>query len=94
MASIQPRMSRGKKYWSIVESRRINGKPRTVVLEYLGTAETLLNRCHDQEEFSFKSYRHGDVRALLQVAEELDIMRIINQFVPENKLGASNSVMG
>lgn len=87
MASIQPRMSRGKKYWSIVESRRINGKPRTVVLEYLGTAETLLNRCHDQEEFSFKSYRHGDVRALLQVAEELDIMRIINQFVPENKLG-------
>lgn len=87
MTSIQFRTSRGKKYWSIVESRRINGKPRTVVLEYLGTAETLLSRCRGQEEISLKTYRHGDVRSLLQVATELDVIRIINQFIPENKLG-------
>jgi hypothetical protein len=87
MAFIQHRTSRGKKYWSIVESRRINGKPRTVVLEYLGTAETLLSRCQEQERFSLKTYQHGDVRALLQVAEALDVIHIINQFIPENKVG-------
>lgn len=87
MASIQSRTSRGKKYWSIVESRRINGKPRTVVLEYLGTVETLLNRCREQEGLSLKTYQHGDVRALLQVAEELNVIQIINQFIPENKSG-------
>jgi transposase len=87
MASIQARTSRGKKYWSIVESRRINGKPRSVVLEYLGTPETLLHRLKHQEKLSLKSYSHGDTRALLHVAEELDVIQTINQHIPENKLG-------
>ena len=42
MATIQSKMSRGHKYWYIVESRRVNGKPRPIVLEYLGKAESLL----------------------------------------------------
>ena len=44
MASIQPKMSRGHKYWYIVESRRVDGKPRPVVLEYLGKPDDLLKR--------------------------------------------------
>jgi len=86
MASIQARVSRGHKYWSIVESRRVNGKPRTIILEYLGTATTLLKRLQEQGQISLKSYHHGDVRALLQVAEELDIINIINQHVPIHKM--------
>ena len=35
MAFIQYRKVNGRKYWSIVESRRINGKPRNIILEYL-----------------------------------------------------------
>jgi len=87
MASIQARTSRGKKYWSIVESRRINGKPRTVVLEYLGTPDTLLKKMQGEGNISLKSYSHGDTSALLQAAEELDVINIINQHIPENKLG-------
>ena len=44
MATLQKRKSRGKTYWSIVESRRVNGKPRPVILAYLGRAEDLLKR--------------------------------------------------
>ncbi len=88
MASIQSRTSRGHKYWSIVESRRINGKPRTVILEYLGTPETLLKRLQEEHSVSLKTYSHGAVRALLQCAEELDVINIINRHIPVNKLGA------
>ena len=44
MASIQSKMSRGNKYWYIVESRRVEGKPRPIVLAYLGKADGLLKR--------------------------------------------------
>jgi len=87
MASIQFRVSRGKKYWSIVESRRIKGKPRTVILEYLGTAETLLQRLLQNDTFSIKSYSHGDTAALINTALELDIINIINKYIPVGKDG-------
>lgn len=85
MASIQCRISRGKKYWSIVESRRVDGKPRTFILEYLGTAETLLKRLNNEEGFSLKSYSHGDTAALLNIAKELNIVNIINKHIPLTK---------
>ena len=87
MPSIQARVSRGKKYWSIVESRRINGQPRTIILEYLGTSESLLQRLQSESQLSLKSYAHGDTRALLDVAAELDIVNILNKHIPEGKRG-------
>ena len=85
MASIQVRISRGKKYWSIVESRRVNGQPRTFILEYLGTAETLLQRLQQEDTFSIKSYSHGDSTALINTAVELDIINTINKYIPTGK---------
>ena len=40
MASIQPEMVNGRKYWQIVQSQRVNGKSRPIVLEHLGTVKT------------------------------------------------------
>ena len=85
MASIQVRVSRGKKYWSIVESRRINGQPRTVILEYLGTASSLLLRLRSGSSFAVRSYSHGDSAALINAAIELDIVSIINKHIPQNR---------
>lgn len=87
MAAIQYRVSRGNKYWSIVESRRVNGKPRTFILAYLGTAGGLLDRLRSDERLSIKSYSHGDTMALLNAAVELDIINIINKYIPTNKAG-------
>jgi transposase len=87
MASIQPRVSRGKKYWSIVESRRVNGKPRTVILEYLGTADTLLERLQQGRRITLKSYTHGDCAALLSAAIDLGIVNTINKYVPTSPAG-------
>jgi len=82
MASIQARVSRGKKYWSIVESRRINGKPRTFILECLTITETLLQRLTNKSEGKIKSYTHGDTIALINIAKELNIIDAINCHIP------------
>ncbi len=83
MASIQSKMSRGHKYWYIVESRRVNGKPRPIVLEYLGKAESLLRRLREGigESLKVKSHSHGAVAALLVVARKLDVVAVINRYV-------------
>ncbi|MCX6930650.1 MAG: IS1634 family transposase [Verrucomicrobia bacterium] len=82
MASLQQKTSRGHKYWYIVESRRVNGKPRPVVLAYLGKAEDLLRRLAGiGSGAGIKSYAHGAVAALLRVAQELEVPSIINQHV-------------
>ncbi len=82
MATIQSKTSRGHKYWYIVESRRVNGKPRPIVLEYLGKPDALLKRLQGLTEgLRLKSYSHGAIAALLDVAHKLDISSLINQYV-------------
>ena len=87
MASIQSKMTNGQKYWYIVESRRVNGKPRPIVLEYLGKAETLLRRLQQGigENLKVKSHSHGAVAALLVVARKLDVVAIINRYIQSRR---------
>ncbi len=84
MATLQKRRSRGHVYWSIVESRRINGKPRPVILAYLGRAEDLLKRLTEGIPQKVKSSSHGAVAALLGLAEELQVVDIINRHLPDS----------
>lgn len=82
MATIQQKNCGGNKYWYIVESRRVNGKPRPVVLAYIGKANDLLKRLQGiTEGLRLKSYSHGAVAALLNVAHKLNIAVIINKYI-------------
>jgi len=86
MASIQSKISRGHKYWYIVESRRVNGKPRPIVLEYLGKPEDLLRRLQAlTDRDKIKSYSHGAVSALLRIAHELSIPALINRHIKSHR---------
>jgi transposase len=86
MATIQSKNSRGHKYWYIVESRRVNGKPRPVVLAYLGKANDLLKRLQGlTEAIRLKSYSHGAVTALLKIAHELDMPATINKYIKSQR---------
>jgi transposase len=87
MATLQKRRSHGQTYWYIVESRRVNGKPRPVTLAYLGKAEDLLQRLTQDSAFELKSYSHGDVAALLTIAQELNLVELINRYVPAGRSG-------
>jgi transposase len=85
MATIQSKLSRGHKYWYIVESKRINGKPRPVVLAYLGKAEDLLKRLQGLHTHRLKSYSHGAVSSLIEVAARLNIVGILNKHVKSSR---------
>jgi len=57
MAFLSSRKSMGRAYWSICEPRRIDGKPRNIPIEYLGTAESLLKRLRGENNFTINPIR-------------------------------------
>jgi transposase len=85
MASIQPKNVKGYKYWQIVSSQRVNGKPRPIVLEHLGTADSLLKRLKNRNKISVKSYSHGLIAAILKISQTLNIVSIINKHVKSQR---------
>jgi len=92
MATIQARASRGNKYWYIVESRRVNGKPRPIMLAYLGKANDLLKRLQGMiDRVKLKSYSHGAIAALLKTAQELDVCNVINKHIESKRKNTSKN---
>lgn len=79
MASLQRVHVRGYSYWRIVESRRVNGKPRLFVLAHLGKADDLLVRLQAADSLRIKSLSHGAVAAVLAIARELDLAGTIDR---------------
>jgi len=78
MASLQARRSRGHTYWHIVESRRVNGKPRPVPVFYLGKADDLLARLKGEDSLRITSQSHGAVAALWSESKRLGLAEIID----------------
>ena len=91
MATLQKKVSRGHTYWQIVESRRVNGKPRPVVLMHLGTAEGLLRRLqqHPDKPQKARVEQFGALAALWNIAEELDVVGTIDRHVNKRNQGLS-----
>jgi transposase len=83
MASLDRIRKGHRSYWRIVESRRVNGKPRPVPLLYLGTADALLERLLGAQagRVRLKSFRHGDVAALKAMADRLEVAATIDRHV-------------
>jgi transposase len=91
MATIQKKPCRGHAYWQIVESRRINGKPRPVVLMHLGSAERLLRRLQEGvgKPLKGKILQFGAIAALWNMAHELNVVSIIDQQIGKRDQGLS-----
>jgi transposase len=78
MASLQKKTVRGHTYWQLVESRRVNGKPRPIVLAHLGKADDLLARLQQSPKPLEAAIRDSAaVAALWQIAQDLDLAGLI-----------------
>jgi transposase len=93
MASIQARRRGKHTYYVIVESRRVNGKPRPVVVKYLGSAATLAAKL-EQAQAAHGPLRAdvidcGAVAALWDLASRLDLIGTIDRHVPKRDQGAT-----
>lgn len=89
MATIRKQKVGKYTYWQIVESKRVNGKPRPVVLLHLGTAEQLLYKLKGGPlQKSVRSASHGAVRLFWQNAVELELPDIFKRhFSPQTRDG-------
>jgi transposase len=93
MPSLQRYTVKGKSYYRIVESKRINGKPRAIPVMHIGTAEALIKRLTNTElkqDIVVKSFEHGSLLALLEILKELGFIEIINQIIPQSYRGVSS----
>ncbi len=78
-------------YWQIVESKRVNGKPRPVVLAHLGTAEQLLYKLSKGPlEQKVRSVSHGAVEILYKTAESLELPEIFEHCFSAQKRDGLN----
>ncbi|WP_328418362.1 hypothetical protein OG470_32215 [Micromonospora sp. NBC_00389] len=77
---------RGKQtYYYLVESARVDGKPRIVSQRYLGTSEEVMAKLSgDQGGQPVRSQhkRFGDVAAVWSVLDDLDVVGLIDDVVP------------
>lgn len=91
MASLQRKVIHGHPYYYLVESRRVNGRPRPVVLAYLGSANTLLQRLRQQhtEPTRARLSQFGGVAALYDLTQQLRLVELIDQHAPKRQQGPS-----
>ena len=87
MASLQKVKVGRQSYYRIVESRRVNGKPRPVPILHLGTADQLLQRllAHREPQLTVRSYQHGDVAALKALADRLGLVALMDRHLPSSR---------
>jgi transposase len=91
MASLQRRFVRGHAYYYLVESRRINGRPRPVVLQYLGTADSLWQRLQQAatRPLHARVIQFGGAAALYDLAQQLQLTQLIDETVGKRQQGPS-----
>ena len=91
MASIQRKIIHGRPYFYLVESRRVNGRPRPVVLQYLGSPQSLLRRLQQPqaEPLRARLSHFGGVAALYDLAQQLRLVELIDHYAPKRHQGPS-----
>src|SRR5258708_37034623 len=81
VASIQRKIIHGHPYYYLVESRRVNGRPRPVVVQYLGSAGTLLQRLQQPqaEPTRARLSQFGVLAALYDLAQQLRFVELLDE---------------
>lgn len=88
MASLTKKLIHGRPYYYLRECQRINGKPKVVWQQYLGSAEDLARRLSPDASTELAPHKatvreFGASAACLAVAQQLDLVGIIDRHVPK-----------
>lgn len=95
MAYLVGKKQKGKTYYYLTESARVNGKPRIVSQQYLGSAEEIAQRLSEAGPGEPDRSRHlafGDLAAVWSVLERLGVKDIIDEVVGERRADAAASL--
>lgn len=95
MASIIGKRRGKHTYYYLVESARVDGKPRIVSQQYLGTADEVMTRLDGTgagEPGRTRHKRFGDLAAVWGMLEELGVAGIIDRVVGQRRSDAAASI--
>jgi transposase len=95
MAYLVGKKQKGKTYYYLTESARVNGKPRIVSQHYLGSAEEIAQRLSESGPGEPDRSRHlafGDVAAVWGVLDRLGVVEMIDEVVGSRRSDAAASV--
>ena len=95
MASIIGKRRGKHTYYYLVESARVDGKPRIVSQQYLGTADEVMARLDGTgvgEPSRTRHKRFGDLAGVWGILEELDVAGIIDRVVGQRRSDAAASI--
>lgn len=93
MASIVGKKQGGQTYYYLVESARVDGKPRIVSQQYLGSAAEVAAKLAGTaagEPVRTQHKRFGDLAAVWSVLERLDVAGVVDQVVPRRRDAAAS----
>lgn len=90
MASLQKKIKDGRPYWYVVESARVEGKPRVVRQRYLGTVESIERAFEGSlEPTSVEEVEFGATAAMWGLASRLWVPQVIDGVSPKRDQGLS-----
>jgi transposase len=92
MASLTKKIIRGRPYYYLRESQRVNGKPKIVSTIYLGPPQRLLDRLLRPEPAQVALAEFGASAAVFGLAQALEVVATIDRHVP--KRGARGPSVG
>ena len=85
MPSIVGKRRGNQTYYYLVESARVDGKPRIVSQQYLGSAEEVMAKLsgeHARLPVRSQHRRFGDVAAVWSILDGLDVVGLVDDVVP------------
>jgi hypothetical protein len=95
MAYLVGKKQGGKTYYYLTESARVNGKPRIVSQQYLGSADEIAQRLSEGGPGEPDRSSHlgfGDIAAVWGMLERLGVVAIIDDVVGSRRSDAAASV--
>jgi transposase len=93
MPSIVGKRQGKQTYYYLVESARVEGKPRIVSQQYLGSAEEVMAKLAGQgsgEPVRSQHKRFGDLAAVWSMLERLDVAGLVDAVVPRRADAAAS----
>ncbi len=83
MPSLTEKIIRGRPYFYLRECQRVNGKPKIVWTEYIGTRQQLVQRLTNPKSDDIIIREFGALVAAFDIAKQLDIVATIDRHVPK-----------
>jgi transposase len=87
MPSIVGKRRGNQTYYYLVESARVDGKPRIVSQQYLGSADEVMAKLSGEvagQPVRSQHRRFGDVAAVWSVLQDLDVVGLVDDVVPRH----------